>query len=67
MSWYNLPYTDGAWVWYYLFVYLFSVPVQKGERMMRREELLQKIHALLDGCHDLALLDFILQLLQKLL
>lgn len=31
-----------------------------------REEILQKIHALLDRCDDLSLLDFILQLLQKL-
>ncbi len=34
--------------------------------MMQREELLQKINALLDRC-DLSLLDFILQLLQKLI
>lgn len=34
--------------------------------MMQREELLQKINALLDLC-DLPLLDFILQLLQKLI
>lgn len=34
---------------------------------MRREELLQKINALIEKCHDLSLLDFILQLLQKLL
>lgn len=32
-----------------------------------RDELLRKIYALLDGCDDLPLLDFILQLLQKLL
>lgn len=32
-----------------------------------RDELLRKIHALLDKCDDLPLLDFILQLLQKLL
>jgi hypothetical protein len=32
-----------------------------------RDELLRKIHTLLDSCDDLSLLDFILQLLQKLL
>ena len=32
-----------------------------------RNELLRKIHALLDSCDDLPLLDFILQLLQKLM
>lgn len=31
-----------------------------------REELLQKIHALLDRCEDLSLLDFILKILEKL-
>lgn len=49
-------------------LYIFSPSRYRKEIgiMMQREELLQKINALLDLC-DLPLLDFILQLLQKLI
>lgn len=49
-------------------LYIFSPSRCRKENgiMMQREELLQKINALLDRC-DLSLLDFILQLLLKLI